>query len=94
MNKADIVNSLRLKRMTNKEDKEQHLQMVEDVLGIIRDFLQAGQNVTIANFGAFKCQRMQARNARNPKTGKQVFLEPHIKISFKPAPLLKKGIKL
>ena len=93
MNKADIINSLRLKRLRFREDKQQHTQMVEDVLDIIKEFLQSGHNVTIANFGSFKCNKMPARNARNPKTGEQVSLEPHIKISFKPAPFLKKGIK-
>jgi nucleoid DNA-binding protein len=36
---------------------------------------------------------MHARNARNPKTGEKVFLDPHTKITFKPAPSFKKGIK-
>lgn len=93
MNKADLITALRIKRLNCKEDRAQHTQMVEDVLGIIKEFLQAGHNVTIANFGVFKCHKMHARNARNPKTGEKVFLDPHTKITFKPAPSFKKGIK-
>lgn len=94
MNKADIINSVRLKRLDSKEDKQQCTQLVEDVLDTIREFLQAGHNVTIANFGAFKCNKMNPRKARNPKTGEWVELPQHIKITFKPAPFLKKGIKI
>lgn len=93
MNKADIINSVRLKRLDRKEDKQQCTQLVEDVLETIREFLQAGHNVTIANFGSFKCNSMKSRKARNPKTGAWVELPQHIKITFKPAPFLKKGIK-
>lgn len=36
---------------------------------------------------------MKPRKARNPKTGEWVALPQHTKITFKPAPFLKKGIK-
>lgn len=93
MNKADIINALHLKRLDTMEDKTQHSQMVDDVLDIIKEFLQAGHNVTVANFGTFKCNYMPPRNARNPKTGEKIQLDKHIKITFKPAPQFKKGIR-
>lgn len=93
MNKADIVNALRLKRLDTLEDKQHHSQIVDDVLDIIKEFLQAGHNVTVANFGTFKCNSMPPRKARNPKTGEKIQLEKHMKITFKPSPQFKKGIK-
>jgi len=46
--------------------------------------LENGERIEIRGFGSFDLRQMKARQARNPKTGETVQVQPHATIHFKP----------
>jgi len=46
--------------------------------------LEQGERIEIRGFGGFSIRQMKARQARNPKTGETVQVEPRASIHFKP----------
>lgn len=63
--------------------------LVEQVLGQICDTLVAGTNVKVSSFGSFVLRRKGLRIGRNPKTGKEVPIEPRTVLTFRPSHLLR-----
>jgi nucleoid DNA-binding protein len=51
--------------------------------------LEAGKKVSITGFGTWEWKQTKPRKARNPKTGRSVYLASRKVLVFKPSPILK-----
>ena len=84
MKKADLVDAL--VDLVGKRSVAE--QAVACVLSSVTDALKNGEAVTLVGFGTFKVAKREARNGRNPQTGKA------IKIKAKKIPRFTAGKKL
>ena len=64
------------------------LPLVGAVLSEIGDCLVKGEMVKISGFGTFVPRQSGKRKGRNPKTGREVTIEPRTVVSFKPSDVL------
>jgi len=69
--------------------KKESAEIVESVLGEIRNSLEQGENVKLSGFGHFMVRHKHARRGRNPKTGTDITIEPRSVVTFRASPLLK-----
>ena len=67
-------------------------QLVETVLDHMSDALVGGEQVKISSFGTFSVREKAARIGRNPKTGKEVPIEPRRVLTFRPSHLMKERV--
>lgn len=67
-------------------------QLVESVLNHMSDALVQGQQVKISSFGTFSVRDKSARVGRNPKTGKEVPIDPRRVLTFRPSHLMKERV--
>ena len=81
MVKEDLVNKVAEIGIT----KKQAAQVIDCVLGSIKDALASGDKVSLIGFGTFSVKKRAARDGRNPRTGRK------IKIPAKKVPAFKAG---
>ncbi len=62
--------------------------MLDEICGA----LVKGQNVKISSFGTFMLRDKGRRIGRNPKTGKEVPIEPRRVLTFRPSQLMRDRI--
>jgi integration host factor subunit alpha len=80
--KADIVDLVYGKvGFTRQEAAE----AVDILFEEIKSRLVQGENVRISRFASFILRKKNARNARNPKTGETIRIEPRTVLTFKPS---------
>ncbi|OGU81128.1 MAG: integration host factor subunit beta [Ignavibacteria bacterium RBG_16_35_7] len=80
MTKADIVDKVALGTGLTKLETE---AIVEGFFKTVIDSLRDGKGIEIRGFGTYKVKKKRARQARNPKTGEQVFVPEHFVPTFK-----------
>ena len=80
MTKADIVDKVATGTGLTKLETE---AIIEGFFRTVIDALKQGKNIEIRGFGSYKVKKKNARNARNPKTGEQVFVDEHYVPTFK-----------
>lgn len=80
MTKADIVDKIASGTGVTKLETE---AIVEGFFSTVIDSLKNGNNIEIRGFGTYKVKKKNARQARNPKTGEQVFVPEHYVPTFK-----------
>ena len=51
----------------------------------IKAVLVKGENVRIVGFASFNIKEKKARNARNPRTGEAIVIQPRRVLTFKPS---------
>ena len=66
--------------------------LVELVLKEITDCLERGVTVKLSSFGSFVVRKKGQRIGRNPKTGKEVPIEPREVLVFRASHVLKEQI--
>ena len=89
MTKADIVERVSERiGVTKKESQD----LVESVLSLLKNTLEAGEDVKISGFGKFEVKQKKDRRGRNPQTGEAITIEARHILSFKPSTLLKAAI--
>lgn len=89
MTKADIVERVSERiGVTKKESQD----LVESVLSLLKNTLEAGEDVKISGFGKFEVKQKKNRRGRNPQTGETITIEARQILSFKPSMLLKAAI--
>ena len=80
--KADIVDLVYEKvGFTRLEAAE----AVDILFAEIKSQLVQGENVRISRFASFILRKKNARNARNPKTGESIRIDPRTVLTFKPS---------
>jgi len=80
MTKADIVNRVALGTGLTKLETE---AIIEGFFKTVIEALREGKGIEIRGFGTYKVKKKRARQARNPKTGAQVFVPEHYVPTFK-----------
>ncbi len=89
MTKNDIATKIQMKLGTTKREAT---DLLESVIRIIKDTLDAGENVKIAGFGVFTVKAKRARRGRNPQTGETMMLASRRVLTFKASPILKDAV--
>ena len=67
-------------------------QIVESILSEISDALVSGKDVKLSSLGSFVVRQKNGRIGRNPKTGKEVPIEPRRVLAFRASHVLKEKI--
>jgi len=89
LTKAHIVESI---QNQTGFSKNKSLEIVENLLEIIKNTLASGENVLISNFGKFCVRKKKERRGRNPATGEDMMLSQRKVITFKCSGKLRDGI--
>jgi len=82
MNKTELVAALAAKAEISRKDADKFVTAFTDA---IAESLVKGDKVQMIGFGTFEVKARPARNARNPRTGKE------IQIAASKAPVFKAG---
>lgn len=69
MNKGELVDQIAAKASVTKKEADAILTAILDV---IVDAVSSGDKVTLVGFGTFEARDRQAREGRNPATGKPI----------------------
>lgn len=80
MTKADIVEKVSTGTGLTKLETE---AIIEGFLNTVIQALREGNGIEIRGFGSYKVKKKNGRNARNPRTGEQVFVDEHFVPIFK-----------
>ena len=80
--KADIVDLVYEKVGFTRQEPA---QAVDILFEEIKSRLAHGENVRISRFASFVLRKKNARNARNPKTGESIRINPRTVLTFKPS---------
>ena len=88
MVKADLVAKVAETGIT----KKQAAQVVDCVLGAVKDALASGDKVSLIGFGTFSVKERAAREGRNPRTGEKIEIPKKNIPSFRPGKALKEAV--
>ncbi len=80
MTKADIVDKVAAGTGLTKLETE---AIIEGFFKTVIEALKEGRGIEIRGFGSYRVKKKNARQARNPKTGEQVFMPEHYVPTFK-----------
>lgn len=82
MIKADLV-----KAVADAADLPQTTaaQVVDTVIGALREALQRGERIELRGFGVFLVKNRKRGIGRNPRTGEEVPIPPGKTVRFKPS---------
>jgi DNA-binding protein HU-beta len=80
MTKADIVDRVAAGTGLTKLETE---AIIEGFFKTVIESLKDGRGIEIRGFGSYRVKKKNARQARNPKTGQQVFVPEHYVPTFK-----------
>jgi integration host factor subunit alpha len=80
LTKIQIVESIQSQTGFSKNNS---LEIVENLLEIIKSALASGEDVLISNFGKFCVREKKERKGRNPATGDAMMLAPRKVVTFK-----------
>ncbi|WP_421656565.1 HU family DNA-binding protein [Leptothermofonsia sp. ETS-13] len=69
MNKGELVDQIAAKANVTKKDAD---LVLTAMLEVILDTVAKGEKVTLVGFGTFEARDRQAREGRNPSTGKPI----------------------
>jgi integration host factor subunit alpha len=78
--KADIIEAISSK---NGITKKRSTELVESLIGMMKDTLVSGDDILISGFGKFLVRDCPEKKGRNPNTGETVIIKPRRRISFK-----------
>ena len=72
--------------------RNESADLVETILERVAAALVKGDTVKISSFGTFAVREKGARVGRNPKTGKEVPIDPRRVLVFRPSHILKERV--
>ena len=73
-------------------DKQESRQIVERLLGIMKDALAQGEELLITRFGKFSVREKNERRGRNPQTKESLVLAARKILVFKSSGVLRERI--
>jgi integration host factor subunit alpha len=73
-------------------DKQESRQIVDRLLGIMKDTLTRGEQLLITGFGKFSVRQKKARRGRNPQTKESLVLVARKVLVFKASGVLRERI--
>lgn len=89
MNKTELVKKVAAE---NELTQKAATAVVDSVLNSVMDSLAAREPVTLFGFGTFTCRHRDARQGRNPATGKTMKFAASNTPIFKPAKAFKEKV--
>lgn len=84
---ADFIDRLADKGYTKKDSAE----ILSDVLSIIYDAIEHGEEIRLMGFGTFCVKQTKPKEYVDVRTGKRSKTKPHNKVSFKAGIALKRS---
>ena len=81
MTKAEIVNMVARQTGMSRKDT---VVAVEIFLSSIKESLKKGEKISLVGFGTFYVKSKNARNGRNPRTGRRIQIPSKSIATFKP----------
>lgn len=73
-------------------NKKKSVEIVENLLDIIKTTLEKGENILISGFGKFYVKDKRKRRGRNPHTGDDLLLGERKVVTFKCSSVLRHKI--
>lgn len=89
MNKSELVDVIATKASLTKKDADVVLSAVVEA---IMDAVTSGEKVTLVGFGTFEARARQAREGRNPSTGKPIQVPATTVPGFSAGKLFKEAV--
>lgn len=89
LTKDSIINEVYTKLDLTKDEAR---QVVEQLLEIMKQTLQNGEDLLISGFGKFVVKDKEARRGRNPQTRRDLQLRARRVVVFKTSGILRKKI--
>jgi len=89
MNKKGLIESIASEAGTSKATAEKALN---GTLAAIAGALKNGDKVTLVGFGTFSVSKRNARNGRNPQTGKTIQIPAKNVVKFKAGTKLSESV--
>ena len=89
LTKAQIVENLFAENIFTKTESA---HIIETLFEIIKQNLEAGEDVLISGFGKFSVKEKNQRRGRNPQTGDPIMLAPRNVVTFKCSGVLREKI--
>jgi len=92
MNTEDTLTRAEIAERLNRQiglSRSESAQLVEQVLDLVAEALEQGENVKISGFGTFVLRDKNERVGRNPKTGIEVPITPRRVLTFRPSQSLR-----
>ena len=85
LTKADIVKEIEdtFRRLGYSGARPKAVNIVEDILEIMKRTMEKGEDILISGFGKFQVKEKKERRGRNPATGDDLMLEPRRVVVFK-----------
>jgi len=80
LTKDDIAKAL---ARENGYQLNQSVELIENLLELIKSTLASGEDVLISGFGKFCVKKKRERRGRNPATGEEMMLAPRQVVTFK-----------
>ena len=82
MVKVDIIRAIQLKEGISYGEAE---RLVNELLEIIKQTLETGENVLVGGFGKFELKNKKSRPGRDPKTKKDYAIYARRVLTFYPS---------
>ncbi len=89
MNKSELVDAIASRASITKKDADNVLTAVVDT---IMEAVSSGEKVTLVGFGTFEARQRQAREGRNPSTGKPIQIPATTVPAFSAGKLFKEKV--
>lgn len=89
LTKKELIDKVAAKTGLTKKDSG---KAVDAIVGVINGALAKGEKVTLAGFGSFEVRKREARQGRNPRTGKAINVPAREVPVFKARKALKDAI--
>lgn len=83
LTKAHIVEKLHNHLGHLDFSKPDSVKIVETLFELIKNSLEAGEDVLVSGFGKFCVRDKHGRRGRNPQTGEELMLPPRKVVTFK-----------
>ena len=80
MNKAELIEAIAKESKLTKADAK---RSVDAFMTVVGKSLKKGDKVTLIGFGTFSVYKRQAREGRNPRTGKAIKIAAKKVVKFK-----------
>ena len=80
MNKAELIDAISAESGLSKADAKKAL---DGFVSATSTALKAGDKLSLVGFGSFSVSKREARNGRNPQTGKEIKIAAKNVVKFK-----------
>lgn len=92
---ADTLTKAKLATLLHQRvgvTKKEASDLVDEVFGLMRDQLSAGDKVKISGFGNFLVRDKAARRGRNPQTNEEIIIARRRVLTFRPSQVLRTAL--